>query len=74
MNFHAVATEIMLTANEEKWQETRDKIERALQSVQFQTLDMYCYKGGGATPPAEWLRGLLPPEPDFWRDQPDGVR
>lgn len=30
MNFRQVATEIMLTANEEKWQETRGKIERAL--------------------------------------------
>ena len=59
VNFRAVATEIMLHANEEKWYETRDRIEAALRSAQ-------------AAAEVQWLGHGY--QVLNWRDQPDGVR
>ena len=84
MNFHAVATEIMLHANDEKWQETHGKIVRALEKADRRPLD---WLDGAALDIAEaerkggyvgffQIREMLAERAGvaLWRDQPDGVR
>ncbi len=69
MNFRQIATEIMLTANEEKWYETRDRIEKALRAAHACAPgDRWIYVPEGYDA-AQFFRST-----EYWRDQPDGVR
>lgn len=83
MNFHAVATEIMLTANEEKWYETREKIAAAVKAgyeLGQKNCLLCAIRAGNYTYapfPTEQHQGGGSSggcRPDPWRDQPDGVR
>ena len=74
MNFRAVATEIMLHANEEKWYETRDKIERALRLMWVAGFDVGDRSDLGNAELALHSTFYEAHACELWRDQPDGVR
>jgi hypothetical protein len=72
VNFIAIATEIMLTANEEKWQETRQHIADVLRGTY--AIGARDGRLGAIRFPSEDFQHAAEAVNPLWRDQPDGVR
>lgn len=79
MDFRKIATEIMLHAGDEKWYETRERIEKALRDASAGAGGNAPRRFDSAEVAPGWLPGSTPGASlhfsiDHWRDQPDGVR